>query len=152
MRPPKQTLYPLESHPSSTTAGQRPSRRTRPGPYAIVNRVSLTRLRRLALIRGVAALLLTLTAIDLAASQLCELDAIPVLADLNEGMGADTGRMPQPSSPTHFDDCFCCSHCVDVSLMQPALVAMPFISPVLPSPVTHPLAAARALFHPPRRS
>lgn len=73
------------------------------------------------LVHVVAMLLLLWTATDLTSPSLCALD--------NEGasqttsgddLSAQAGSSPagpRPALPPHIDDCFCCSHCVDVPAM-----------------------------------
>ena len=107
----------------------------------------LTRLSRV-----VAVCLLLWTAVDLADAGACALD--------QEQFGGSTAASVQSiptaaehgSGPFHVDDCFCCSHCVDVD----AVVVLPAISsmlqPVCATCAKNPRARAFPLFHPPDTS
>jgi hypothetical protein len=103
--------------------------------------------------RIVAIILLVWTALDLSAYQLCALDRMDEVGSFSDARrdATDTPREPSfPSSP-HVDDCFCCSPCVDVGHVQPALVAAG-LTPALTSMVDAraPRSAGRSLFHPPQ--
>jgi hypothetical protein len=77
--------------------------------------------RHSALSRAVALIFLLWTATDLSNPSLCALDkddAAPVGA-ASAVQGSTPPVAPQPASP-HIDDCFCCSHCVDVARCLPA--------------------------------
>lgn len=73
------------------------------------------------LVHVVAMLLLLWTATDLTSPNLCALDnedtpQTTASADLiTEAPSAPV--VPRPALPPHIDDCFCCSHCVDVPAM-----------------------------------
>ena len=73
----------------------------------------------------IAMLLLLWTATDLSNASLCALDnedASPVQASV---MLADGSASHLPVQPVqHIDDCFCCSHCIDVQAVILATVAM----------------------------
>jgi hypothetical protein len=105
------------------------------------------------LARAVAMILLLWTAADLTNASLCALDsdqiggaysreyALTVTADT-------TGQAPsQPSH--HVDDCFCCSHCVDVHVLVPAVVAEPIARREPPLDPAVPLGFGFPLYHPP---
>lgn len=94
-------------------------------------------------------LLLAWTAVDLTASQLCALDAVPAAA-VTEQADAGEAQLPLAPDPAHVDDCFCCSHCVDVKLIQTELVSSRLSAPVRALDERAPLGAARPLFHPPQ--
>lgn len=97
-------------------------------------------------------ILLLWTVADLSNSSLCALES--------EGAGAFTAASSAPGgsvvttkvpsqTPTHIDDCFCCSHCVDVqapSLLKVAIAVDLERSPVV---VAAPSAFASSLYHPP---
>ena len=107
------------------------------------------------LIHAVAMLLLLWTAADLSNASLCALD--------NEGaatfpstdgaplLDSSTTRVPA-QAPHHIDDCFCCSHCVDLQTVSTMTVAVPVdlrnLSLVLPSPRIF----GSPLYHPPLAS
>jgi hypothetical protein len=109
--------------------------------------------RRSRLVHAVVIILLLWTAADLANSSLCALD--------NEGMGsfpidaattltADSGENVPPQVPQpHIDDCFCCSHCVDVQVVSPSLVALPAILESRPLVLATPRIFGSPLYHPP---
>lgn len=89
-------------------------------------------LKRSALARGLALVLLMWTAVDLTNTSLCALDQ-----EDSQPRHACTTLAPhfcdvQPSSsaPVHVDDCFCCSHCVN----GVALVSLPAAMLFLPVP------------------
>lgn len=77
--------------------------------------------------------LLLWTAADLTNSSLCALDA----EDTHPAASADTATaslqsdreapapLPVHSDAPHVDDCFCCSHCVEVSSLTVATTSMP---------------------------
>ena len=67
-------------------------------------------------------LLLMWTAVDIAAPGLCALereDDFSIVADADKAatvVTTDASLPDDPSTPPlHVDDCFCCSHCVDLS-------------------------------------
>lgn len=98
-------------------------------------------------------LLLLWTAADLSNASLCALDnegedvvSFSAQATLSDGSDAPApGQTPQ----RHIDDCFCCSHCVDLQAFAPAILVMPV--ELQRTPLV--LAAARLfgspLYHPP---
>ena len=103
--------------------------------------------------RAAAWLLLALVALDLGSPSLCALDQeaalMPVSAAALDARSAD-GSAPVP--PIHIDDCFCCSHCVDVSAFS-ALALLAFIDSGAPLPTDAPLGpAGHPPYHPPRVS
>ena len=104
-----------------------------------------------AIARAVALLLLALVALDLGNPSLCALDqAAPLMpvsaATLDQRPTDDSG----PAGPVHIDDCFCCSHCVDVSsIAAPSPLA--WAASDLPLPRDRaPFTTASPLYHPPR--
>lgn len=107
------------------------------------------------LVHAVAMLLLLWTAADLSNASLCALD--------NEGTGpfpVSTGATLQDSSdsqvpaqaPQHIDDCFCCSHCVDVKALTPAALATPADAQRTPLVLAAPRLFGSRLYHPPLSS
>lgn len=105
------------------------------------------------LVHAVAMLLLLWTAADLSNASLCALD--------NEGTGSfpvSTGASLQDSSDTdvpaqapqqHIDDCFCCSHCVDVQVLSPSKVIVRVDLRHAPLVLAAPHSFGSPLYHPP---
>ena len=114
--------------------------------------VSLSKHNFRAVVRLTAILLLAWTALDLTATQLCAADNRPWA--LNEPAPEDVAG-PSSSTPVpqgHIDDCFCCSHCVNVALLVP-LRATPLTTACDPSLDTRvPSGDGCPLFHPPQLS
>jgi|SRR3990172_8188725 len=105
------------------------------------------------LAQTVAMILLLWTAADLSNASLCALE--------NEGTGfssvgttaeqivdTSSSRAPVPA-PAHIDDCFCCSHCVDVQVLLPATLAMPVDLQQTPLVLAAPRIFGSPLYHPP---
>lgn len=100
-------------------------------------------------------LLLLWTAVDLSNAGLCALDnedAAPMAADATATFSAaahDAGAPLAPDTTRHVDDCFCCSHCVDIRALTVALdctaVALPRALLMLAAPRN----AGASLYHPP---
>lgn len=98
-------------------------------------------------------LLLLWTAADLSSASLCALD--------NEGTGglpysaaaslqeSSTGRVPDQTPQQHIDDCFCCSHCVDVQALSPSTVVMRVDLQRTPLVLAQPHLFGSPLYHPP---
>ena len=104
--------------------------------------------RRSGLLQLAVVLLLSWTAADLAFASLCAADS-EGLAQRDAAMAADaTDPMPPPASPV--DDCFCCSHAVDVDCLTVVLDS----TAVAPIPEMRvpaaPLSPPHIPFHPPR--
>jgi hypothetical protein len=109
------------------------------------------------LVRAVALTLLAWTALDLTNIHLCALDAASsertIVVDGRAPGGAITANTPDPGSPrSGADDCFCCSHCVDVcqTLMRPAPMMLAQAAQELHEFL--PPASGHGLFHPPQLS
>ena len=107
-------------------------------------------------VRAVAMLILLWTAADLSNASVCALD--------NEGSGTFSGgpgallqsgsarQSPPPAPWQHVDDCFCCSHCVDVQVLSPVPLAMSVAfqhAPVVPAAIR---IFGSPLYHPPLAS
>ena len=112
-------------------------------------------LRRSPLLRAVVAVLLMWTAADLANASLCALDA----SDMNASVTPSAASAPQqPSHPAplrglpspHVDDCFCCSHCVDMAALTPELLVEPLAAALSPAIPAAPTRALVPTYHPPR--
>lgn len=90
--------------------------------------------------------LLLLTTADLTGSISCALDgeSAPLLAAVG---------LTQPAAPLqhseHVDDCFCCSHCVDVQAVLPPLKPLELSSAPVPPPHHFPRHFGSPLYHPP---
>ena len=104
------------------------------------------------LVRTVAMILLLWTAADLSNASLCALD--------NEGANAgplgsgttlqDGSSAPGPAQlPQHIDDCFCCSHCVDVHVFLPATLVTPVALQQTQLVLSAPRIFGSRLYHPP---
>ena len=120
---------------------------------AIVVKMSWWRHSRLA--RAVTMVLLLWTAADLTNSSLCALEnedarstapATPGSTALDHDSSSETPR--QPATP-HIDDCFCCSHCVDVQGFAPALASVPVNRELRPLVLAAPRLFGSRLYHPP---
>lgn len=99
--------------------------------------------------RAAAWLLLGLVALDLGNPSLCALDQgqlAPASANADSRPSDDGNTVP----PVHVDDCFCCSHCVDVGFVS-RLAPLAFIDRAMAQPIYAPLfPAGHPPYHPPR--
>ena len=101
--------------------------------------------------RLVALFLLLWTTFDLVNASACALENEQVFASaMARHIGAPSGRDGVPQA--HVDDCFCCSHCVDVEPL-----AFPGRQPVHNcrqkfQPSAHPDQLPLAFYHPPQAS
>jgi len=104
------------------------------------------------LAQTVALVLLLWTAADLSNASLCALDNERT-APLAGSTGAtlqDGSTRQIPARPfQHIDDCFCCSHCVDVQAFSPVAVSMPLDTPHPVSVLAAPRIFGSPLYHPP---
>lgn len=101
--------------------------------------------------RAAAWLLLALVALDLGNPSLCALDqeseSRPVSAPAQDLLPSDGGT---PTPPAHVDDCFCCSHCVDVAaIAAPAMLSLVGDNVSLPAERT-PFPTGYPPYHPPK--
>ncbi len=105
------------------------------------------------LLRLVCLLLLSWTAVDLGASELCALDNDGALT-LNIAPAAICSPISSPDShpPAHVDDCFCCSHCVNAVASAPIVHAAPVCLAVAPLRADAVIDVARPTYHPPKTS
>ena len=101
--------------------------------------------------RLAAWLLLFWVGVDLSNSSICALDQEGSSAQATSTSEESTSApVPSHATPAHFDDCFCCSHCVDVSRLH-GLVELASVNGYLPLPLQTPAAAStRNTDHPPR--
>lgn len=110
--------------------------------------------RRSGIARLVVVGLLSWTAADLANASLCALDHEQELAASPASGPTVLTAAHAPSGqaadePMHVDDCFCCSHCVELSRLLPAIDSEP-AAPDAPTPVTLvPRLFGLQLYHPP---
>ena len=105
------------------------------------------------LVHAVAMLLLLWTAADLSNASLCALDnegTSPFPVSTGATLSSDSQVPAQ--APQHIDDCFCCSHCVDVKALAPAALATPADAKRTPSVLAAPRLFGSRLYHPPLSS
>jgi len=102
--------------------------------------------------RVVATVILLWTAADLTNASLCALDSdefgAAYAAELSPTLSNGTTDRA-PSQPGHIDDCFCCSHCVDIQVFVPTVVAEPIARREPPRDVATPHGFGFPLYHPP---
>ena len=98
-------------------------------------------------------LLLLWTAADLSNASLCALDnegknavSFSAFATLSDASDAPA---PDQTPQRHIDDCFCCSHCVDVQAFAPATVVIPVELQRTPLVLAAPRLSGAPLYHPP---
>ena len=104
------------------------------------------------LARVTALVLLAWTAIDLTATQVCPAEGVvPAVAVGELMLAALPGTVPaNPGQPSHIDDCFCCSHCVNVSELQ-SITVIGAITAWQSAPAVRILIAdGHPLYHPPQ--
>ena len=107
-------------------------------------------------VQTMAVLLLLWTGTDLANPGLCALDReqeeLLLATDEPTAAGVDTRTTaPAPLAPEspHVDDCFCCSHCVEATVIVTRLWSAP-VSGRLDAPVLlEPRIFGLQLYHPP---
>jgi len=104
------------------------------------------------LAQTVSLILLLWTAADLTNASLCALEnegtsfgSIGTTATMSD---SSSSQVPDPA-PRHIDDCFCCSHCVDVQVLSPATLAMPVDLQHTPLVLASPRIFGSPLYHPP---
>ena len=113
----------------------------------------MQRWRHSQLARAVATILLLWTTLDLTNASLCALDRDEIGTTVSHGLGTTVSddsarRAPSPQS-THIDDCFCCSHCVDIPVFVPPVVTEPATRRELPFDARIPTSFGFPLYHPP---
>ncbi len=97
--------------------------------------------------------LLLWTAADLSNVSLCALDNEGALGAGTFGGSTvfedgSTNQLPlEPSA--HIDDCFCCSHCVDIQALAPATVVIPAALKRTPFILAAPRLFGSSVYHPP---
>lgn len=100
--------------------------------------------------RAIAWLFLAWVGIDLGYPSLCALDQEnPLNLAVATSVDAASPDGTTPVPPAHIDDCFCCSHCVDVSSIASSV---PLWSVVfVPLPIDRaPFPSGYPPYHPPR--
>jgi hypothetical protein len=109
---------------------------------------SVIRFRRSGLLQLAIVLLLSWTAADLVNASLCAVDS-DGLAQSDAAITAHAADpIPPPTSPV--DDCFCCSHSVDVGRLMVVLDSTA-VAPISEMSVpAAPLSPPHIPFHPPR--
>jgi hypothetical protein len=109
--------------------------------------------RRNRLVQAVVMLLLLWTAADLSNASLCALDnegtEAVSLSAITVRSGTSDAPVPDKTPQQHIDDCFCCSHCVDVKAFTPATVVMPVELQRTPLVLAAPRLFGAPLYHPP---
>jgi hypothetical protein len=112
-------------------------------------RMGPSRFRKTA--RTAAWLLLAWVAVDLGNPSLCALDQdVPVMPLSDAALDTFPPDSGAPDLPAHIDDCFCCSHCVNIASVQPS---SRLAQAGLPAPLPTDAAAwptAYPPYHPPR--
>lgn len=106
------------------------------------------------LVRATAWVFLSWTAVDLGVPSVCALDqedeSLKIHSSSERVAPASTPHDGTPEAPVHVDDCFCCSHCVNVTAIHtPATLALVGTDVALPSDSV-PVAAGYPPYHPPR--
>lgn len=105
------------------------------------------------LTRLVVLTLLFWTAADLTYASLCALDgqALNLVRTGAEPLAqaADQDATPSPAAQPHVDDCFCCSHCVDVSVISPANIVLQVVEQPSILASAAPSTFGSPLYHPP---
>lgn len=97
--------------------------------------------------------LLLWTAADLTNASICALDSdefggSPAHQSAASMSAASTTPAPAQPSP-HVDDCFCCSHCVEVAVLIPTIVAEAISRREPPLDAAAPESLGFPLYHPP---
>lgn len=107
------------------------------------------------LAQAVTMVLLLWTAADLTNTSLCALENEDMRSTTPSTPGSTTldqdthGQIPpQPARP-HIDDCFCCSHCVEVHGLVPALASVPVNTELQALVLATPRLFGSRLYHPP---
>ena len=96
--------------------------------------------------------LLVWTAADLSNASLCALDNEERIAFAGSQSGVvdmSRDRGPAQAPQPHIDDCFCCSHCVDVQSVSPSTLAAPVELQLTPLVIAAPRLFGSPLYHPP---
>ena len=103
--------------------------------------------------RATAWLFLAWTAVDLGVPSLCALDQErepPRMYSASGRIDAPSTSETTPDAPVHVDDCFCCSHCVNVSALHTLESLSIARTDIALRPDGGPVAAGYPPYHPPR--
>lgn len=99
----------------------------------------------------VAWLFLAWVTVDLGFPSVCALDQDQLIpASFTSSVDVPAPADTAPASPAHIDDCFCCSHCVNVTAIAGPLVINRIDLRVTPATVRLPHARGYPSYHPPR--
>lgn len=102
-----------------------------------------------------ALVLLAWTATDLTATQLCPADGMAPVAVADLNLTPTTFPDPVPANPaqsSHVDDCFCCSHCVNIAAFDTAMFIGAIRACESVASVRILFADGHPLYHPPQPS
>ncbi len=114
---------------------------------------SVVSLKRAWLVRLICGLLLTWTAVDLSASSVCLLDRGKSVALASHiGPLLDDSATQAPAPAAHMDDCFCCSHCVNVSDATTPVLPEPAPTPCAPPAINRPVDSPDSTYRPPEHA
>ena len=110
--------------------------------------------RHCTLAQAIAIALLLWTALDLSNERLCALEdearqSILITITATKTVAAGSSDSTAAHTPQHVDDCFCCSHCVEVSSAMPAPVALTINQDPVPLVPSLPHTFGTSLYHPP---
>ena len=105
------------------------------------------------LVKALVMVLLLWTAADLSNASLCALDnesngAMPMSVDTTL-MDGSSGHVPRQAPLPHIDDCFCCSHCLDLHVLALSTRATPAHREQSPLVLAAPRIFASPIYHPP---
>ncbi len=124
-------------------------------PSGVCYTVVVARWRRSLIVRTVVVVLLLWTAADITNTSLCALEQEqdgPLAASTSDvaTFGARS-TLPLPVAPEapHIDDCFCCSHCVEVADLAPRLLSEPALRDLGSVLLASPRIFGVQLYHPP---
>ena len=118
--------------------------------YILLLRMRSTSFRKAS--RVVAWLFLAWVTVDLGFPSVCALDQEGRLIPLSvqSAVGAATSGDTVPAPPAHIDDCFCCSHCVNVTAIAgPPVIEWIDLHVTLPADRV-PYPRGYPSYHPPR--
>ena len=111
--------------------------------------------RRSRLAQAVTIVLLLWTTVDLTNLSLCALEnenarpsAAAILASTTFDQALHDQIPPLPARP-HVDDCFCCSHCVELQSLAPPLASVSVNRELQPLVLAAPRLFGSRLYHPP---
>ena len=103
----------------------------------------------------VAMVLLLWTAADLTNSSLCALEnedgGLPTSSRPSDLVidAQNSTQIPTEAPAPHIDDCFCCSHCVEVHSLHADATSSPIVRDLRPLVLAAPRLFGTQLYHPP---